>query len=86
MSDFKKLKVWQKAHALSLTIDRMCKRIRGPQYSSLRSQLFRAVRKMLYGLLKTLSTSEQPSKTEGTTVKKAHSHEPARRQLSPGSH
>jgi four helix bundle protein len=42
MADFKKLQVWQKAHALSLTIDRMCKRIRGPQYSSLRSQLFRA--------------------------------------------
>jgi four helix bundle protein len=42
MSDFKKLKVWQKAHALSLTIDRMCKRIRGSQYSSLKSQVFRA--------------------------------------------
>ena len=42
MSDFKKLHVWQKAHALSLSIDRMCKRIRGSQYASLRSQVFRA--------------------------------------------
>jgi four helix bundle protein len=42
MADFKKLQVWQKAHALSLSIDRMCKRIRGPRYSSLRSQLYRA--------------------------------------------
>jgi four helix bundle protein len=42
MADFKKLQVWQKAHALSLSIDRMCKRMRGPQYSSLRSQLYRA--------------------------------------------
>jgi four helix bundle protein len=42
MSDFKKLHVWQKAHALSLTIDRMCKRIAGPRYASLRSQMFRA--------------------------------------------
>jgi four helix bundle protein len=42
MADFKKLQVWQKAHALSLTIDRMCKRIRGAEYSSLKSQLFRA--------------------------------------------
>ncbi|MDP9203942.1 MAG: four helix bundle protein [Gemmatimonadota bacterium] len=42
MSDFKKLQVWQKAHALSLTIDRMCKRMRGSQYASLRSQTFRA--------------------------------------------
>lgn len=44
MSDFKKLKVWQKAHALSLSVDRTCtcKRIRGAQYASLRNQIFRA--------------------------------------------
>jgi len=42
MSDFKKLHVWQKAHALSLSIDRMCRRIVGPRYASLRSQMFRA--------------------------------------------
>ena len=37
-----KLEVWQKAHALSLCVDRTCKRIRGSQYASLRNQLFRA--------------------------------------------
>jgi four helix bundle protein len=42
VSDFKKLRVWQKAHALSLCVDRVCKKIRGAQYASLRSQLFRA--------------------------------------------
>ena len=42
MSDFKKLHVWQKAHALSLCVDRVCKKIRGARYASLRSQLFRA--------------------------------------------
>ncbi len=42
MSDFKKLHVWQKAHALSLCVDRVCKKIRGSRYASLRSQLFRA--------------------------------------------
>jgi four helix bundle protein len=42
MSDFKKLQVWQKAHALSLSIHRISKRIRGAQYASLRSQAFRA--------------------------------------------
>jgi four helix bundle protein len=42
MSDFKKLHVWQKAHALSLSIDRMCKRIGGSRRASLRSQVFRA--------------------------------------------
>ncbi|HMG71434.1 MAG TPA: four helix bundle protein [Gemmatimonadaceae bacterium] len=42
MSDFKKLHVWQKAVALALNVDRVCKKIRGAQYASLRSQLFRA--------------------------------------------
>lgn len=42
MSDFKKLHVWKKAHALSLGIDRMCRRLRGPRHSSLRSQVYRA--------------------------------------------
>src|SRR2546423_340273 len=42
MSDFKKLAVWRKAHALSLNIHRAVARIRGVVYSSLRSQLVRA--------------------------------------------
>ena len=42
MSDFKKLLVWQKAHALSLTVDRVSREIRGSPYASLRSQIFRA--------------------------------------------
>jgi hypothetical protein len=33
MQDFKKLQVWQKAHALTLGIDRASKRIRGSQYA-----------------------------------------------------
>ena len=42
MSDFKKLHVWQRAHALSLCIDRVSKEIRGSRYASLRNQIFRA--------------------------------------------
>ena len=42
MSDFKRLHVWQKAHALSLSVHRVSTRIRGSQYASLRSQIFRA--------------------------------------------
>jgi four helix bundle protein len=42
VSDFKKLYVWQKAHALSLCVDRASKEIRGARYASLRSQIFRA--------------------------------------------
>jgi four helix bundle protein len=42
VSDFKTLQVWQKAYALSLSVDRACKGIRPPIYVSLRNQLFRA--------------------------------------------
>jgi four helix bundle protein len=42
MADFKKLHVWRKAHALSLSIDRVSKTIRQSQYASLRNQIFRA--------------------------------------------
>jgi four helix bundle protein len=42
VSDFKKLEVWRKAHALSLNVDRACRVIRAPMYASLRNQLFRA--------------------------------------------
>ena len=42
MSDFKTLQVWQKAHVLSLNVDRACKGIRSSMYASLRTQLFRA--------------------------------------------
>ena len=42
MSDFKKLHVWQKAHALSLTVDRVTKKMRDSRHVSLRSQIYRA--------------------------------------------
>jgi four helix bundle protein len=42
VSDFKKLQVWHKAHALSLSVDRISTRIRGSRYASLRNQIFRS--------------------------------------------
>jgi four helix bundle protein len=42
VSDFKTLQVWQKAHALSLCVDRACRQIRLPMHASLKNQLFRA--------------------------------------------
>lgn len=44
MSDFRKLDVWRKAHALSLNSHRVTSRIRGPQYASDRNQIYRAAR------------------------------------------
>jgi four helix bundle protein len=42
MSDFKKLRVWRKAHALTLNAHRVAASIRGTQYAALRSQMIRA--------------------------------------------
>jgi four helix bundle protein len=42
MSDFKKLLVWQKAHALALHAHRVAMGIRAARYSSLRSQIIRS--------------------------------------------
>src|ERR1700694_5369912 len=42
VSDFKKLKVWRKAHALALNVYRVATRIRGADNASLRNQLLRA--------------------------------------------
>jgi four helix bundle protein len=42
VSDFRKLQVWQKAHALALHADRAASAIRASRHASLRSQLVRA--------------------------------------------
>jgi len=42
MSDFRKLEVWRKAHALALNIHRTAVRIRGSNYAGFRSQLIRS--------------------------------------------
>jgi four helix bundle protein len=42
MSDFKKLRVWRKAHALTLNVHRVAASIRGAQYAPLRNQMTRA--------------------------------------------
>jgi four helix bundle protein len=42
MSDYKKLSVWRKAHALALNVHRVAVKLRGPEHASLRSQMKRA--------------------------------------------
>src|ERR1700686_326953 len=42
MSDFKKLRVWRKAHALTLNVHRVAASMRGPQFAALRNQMVRA--------------------------------------------
>jgi len=43
MADFKKLKVWQKAHELALATYRACESIKGSPATIVRDQLLRAV-------------------------------------------
>ena len=42
MSDFKDLKVWQKAHELAIAVHRVASRSRAPAFTSLRSQMIRS--------------------------------------------
>ena len=42
MADYRKLKVWRKAHALALNVHRVVGTIRGSDYAPLRSQMMRA--------------------------------------------
>lgn len=42
MSDYRKVLVWRKAHALALDAHRAASRIRGSQYAPFRSQIIRA--------------------------------------------
>jgi len=42
MSDFKKLLVWQKAHAMALDAHQIAGRIRGAKHAALRNQMIRA--------------------------------------------
>lgn len=42
MSDYKKLNVWRKAHALALNVHRVVARMRGSRYAPLRAQMMRA--------------------------------------------
>ncbi len=42
MSDFKRLKVWGKAHALALNAHRVANAMRGSAHASLRNQMIRA--------------------------------------------
>lgn len=42
MGEYRKLAVWQKAHALALDVDRIAKGIRGGANASLRNQMIRA--------------------------------------------
>jgi four helix bundle protein len=42
VTDFKKLRVWQKAHVMAMDVHRIAGQIRGAKHASLRSQIIRA--------------------------------------------
>ena len=59
MADFKKLKVWQKAHALALHTHRVASRIRGSQNASLRNQMTRAAQSIPANIVEGRSHSSE---------------------------
>lgn len=42
MGDFRKLRVWRKAHALAINAHRVANRIRGQRYATFRNQIIRS--------------------------------------------
>jgi four helix bundle protein len=60
VSDFKKLKVWRKGHALALNVHRTAGRMRGTAYTSLRSQMVRAAMSISTNIVE--GTSQQTSR------------------------
>lgn len=42
VSDFRKLKVWQKAHSMALSAHRAATRMRGPHHGAIRNQIIRS--------------------------------------------
>lgn len=42
MGEYRKLRVWQKAHVMAVGVDRVAKRIRGSANSALKNQMIRA--------------------------------------------
>ena len=59
MADFKKLLVWQKAHALSLRTHRVASNIRESQNSALRNQMTRAAQSIPANIVEGRSQSSQ---------------------------
>jgi four helix bundle protein len=42
MADFRKLKVWEKAHSVTVRVHRISNTMRDPRYASLRNQMIRS--------------------------------------------
>jgi four helix bundle protein len=61
MADFKKLRVWKRAHSLALCANQTALTIRGSQYASLRSQIIRAAMSIPANIVE---GREQKSETE----------------------
>ena len=59
MADFKKLKVWQKAHALALHTHRVAARIRGSQNVALRNQITRTAQSIPANIVEGRSHTSQ---------------------------
>ena len=60
MADFKKLRVWGYAHALSLNVDKTARRIRNADYAPLRRQMIRAAQSVPTNIVEGREKSSEP--------------------------
>jgi four helix bundle protein len=67
VSNFRKLEVWRKAHALVLNVHSSAKRIRGSDYLSLRSQMVRAAMSVPTNLVE--GTGQQTAREFGRFIR-----------------
>ena len=60
MQDYRKLRVWQHAHALAISVRRAADRFPRTGYSSLRSQITTAAESVAFNIVEGCGTSSQP--------------------------
>ena len=60
MQDYRKLRVWQQAHALAISVRRATDRFPRTGYSSLRSQVTTAAESVAFNIVEGCGTSSQP--------------------------
>jgi four helix bundle protein len=60
MQDFKRLVVWQRAHALAIAVQRAAKRFPRTGHASIRSQITRAAESIATNIVEGCGTATQP--------------------------
>ena len=61
MSDYRKLRVWRKAHALAINAHRVANGIRGQQYATFRNQIIRSAMSVPTNIVEGRAQEKEPA-------------------------